>query len=781
MRAFTAKAVLTGLAGALLVSVLANVNDNVLHQTLLIGNHLPIGPFILICLLSLGWNPLAGRWWRWARFSVQELVVVLGLLLVCSWLPTSGFYRYFHRLVIRPELELPSKPNWQKHGTLAQLPEHIFPLHRDPARLAQLQAVDQADDDAALDRPSLRLLAVVDPRLFAAEPGDAELASRERLARAAAGDPAAWAVATAVAAARPALRPAAGEAGPYATAFARVQAGFDRLLPAAQADYEVVYGKFVQGIPSGDRALRWDELPLRAWLPALAFWAPLVVSFMLAIMALTLLVHRQWVRHEQLSYPLATVTGALVERTGARLVADVFRSRLFWWGALPVLGIHLLNYLNLWFPTRIPAVPLYWHWGEEFKSIFPSIQNASEWGWGTGRLQFVIIGITYFIAAEVSLSMGLGSFALLLLQCQVFIASSTSVDGESMRFGSYLAYAGILGWTGRSYYGAVLVRALGLRGGAGSDREGVWAARILLAAVAGLVATLVLGFGMDWLVALLFAATLLVLFLVLTRVVCESGIPFIQAGWYPGTALAHVLGFPALGPAALVLVAYLGPVLAQDPRECLMPYAATANRLAERNGVDRLRLLWWGFAVMCVALAVGCMAWLWVIYGSGSTADGWANGVPSMALDRADRGLAALADTGRLEASSAAHGLGKLPLLFENTGHGRQLGWLGFGALAVVATALMRFRFGWWPIHPILFLVWGTYPNSMTWASVLIGCLVKEGVVRFAGGRIYQQLKPLFIGLIIGEVAAVGLTVVCGFIYYYATGIQPRVLVILPS
>jgi len=34
---------------------------------------------------------------------------------------------------------------------------------------------------------------------------------------------------------------------------------------------------------------------------------------------------------------------------------------------------------------------------------------------------------------------------------------------------------------------------------------------------------------------------------------------------------------------------------------------------------------------------------------------------------------------------------------------------MGFGFIGVAVFALLRFRFSWWPLHPVLFLMWGTY------------------------------------------------------------------------
>ena len=51
----------------------------------------------------------------------------------------------------------------------------------------------------------------------------------------------------------------------------------------------------------------------------------------------------------------------------------------------------------------------------------------------------------------------------------------------------------------------------------------------------------------------------------------------------------------------------------------------------------------------------------------------------------------------------------------------------------------------------------------------------KTGFVRFGGGGVYQKCKPLFVGLIAGEILVIGITIAMDFEYYLATGSQSPV------
>ena len=98
------------------------------------------------------------------------------------------------------------------------------------------------------------------------------------------------------------------------------------------------------------------------------------------------------------------------------------------------------------------------------------------------------------------------------------------------------------------------------------------------------------------------------------------------------------------------------------------------------------------------------------------------------------------------------------------------LRWFLYGAGMVAAFALLRVRSTCFPLHPVLFLVWGTWPAGNTWGSFLIGWFVKTLVVKFGGGRAYHRLKPVFIGVIAGELAAIVIAIAIDLAYYWTTG-----------
>ena len=128
-------------------------------------------------------------------------------------------------------------------------------------------------------------------------------------------------------------------------------AGEDVASTAAfKADYKAVYEAFFTGMATNQGTVSFFDLPLSHWVRPMLYWTPLLVLFVLTLVSLQFVVHRQWAHHEQLSYPVAQVTGAFTRRAdGRRGVPDLFRNRLFWWGFLPVF---LLSSLLIQFIYR---------------------------------------------------------------------------------------------------------------------------------------------------------------------------------------------------------------------------------------------------------------------------------------------------------------------------------------------------------------------------------------------------------------------------------------------
>jgi len=68
---------------------------------------------------------------------------------------------------------------------------------------------------------------------------------------------------------------------------------------------------------------------------------------------------------------------------------------------------------------------------------------------------------------------------------------------------------------------------------------------------------------------------------------------------------------------------------------------------------------------------------------------------------------------------------------------------------------VMRTRFLWWPLHPVGYAI-GINGGSLDhfWLVMVLASAVKFGVLRIGGVGLYRRTLPIFLGLVLGDVAA---------------------------
>ncbi|HCL31000.1 MAG TPA: hypothetical protein DIC52_21540, partial [Candidatus Latescibacteria bacterium] len=70
----------------------------------------------------------------------------------------------------------------------------------------------------------------------------------------------------------------------------------------------------------------------------------------------------------------------------------------------------------------------------------------------------------------------------------------------------------------------------------------------------------------------------------------------------------------------------------------------------------------------------------------------------------------------------------------------------------------------WWPLHPIGFIISNGWLTGQIWFAVFIGWGAKNLIMKYGGTRTYLRLKPLFLGLILGEAVSAGTWLVLDYL-----------------
>jgi len=87
------------------------------------------------------------------------------------------------------------------------------------------------------------------------------------------------------------------------------------------------------------------------------------------------------------------------------------------------------------------------------------------------------------------------------------------------------------------------------------------------------------------------------------------------------------------------------------------------------------------------------------------------------------------------------------------------------GGVTMSFLLFMRYRFSWWPIHPIGYVASpGEWPMMNIWFSIFIGWLAKFVILKYGGLKAYRQALPVFLGLVLGECFIGGVWAIVGLL-----------------
>jgi hypothetical protein len=462
---------------------------------------------------------------------------------------------------------------------------------------------------------------------------------------------------------------------------------------------------------------------LAAWIvPALA-WTGFGTLLMFVLMCVNVLVRKQWVDRERLTFPVVQLPLVMIDQPGA-----LFRSRLMWSGFAIAAGINLLNGLAYLFPA-LPAIQV------TQSDIAPFLPGKpwSAMGWTPIAFYPFAIGLGFLLPVDLLFSCW---FFYLYWKLQLVLSNALGWDVTprfpfvpEQVFGAVIAIAVSLLWASRGTLREI-VRAAA-RGT--TDRREAISYR---AAVGGLVGGLLalIGFAVaggmapHW--AVLFFVTYLLICLVITRIRAELGPP--------------VHDFHLIGPDRMMIVGFgsrsfaggdLGMIALfwwfnRAYRGHPQPHALEGLKMADRTGTRQREV----FVGVLLAAALGVFASIWAFvhlgYQLGTAAKFWSGHGYGWDIYN------------RLNQWVIAPEPGEQPAVLA----------MGFGAVGALFLIAMRARFFGWPFHPIGYAISGSWSMNLVWLPLLIAWIAKLVTLRYGGLTLYRQVLPFFLGLILGDV-----------------------------
>ena len=495
-------------------------------------------------------------------------------------------------------------------------------------------------------------------------------------------------------------------------------------------------------------------IPWQFWLEPLCWWAIFLCALYVTMISVAIILRRQWVERERLTFPLTQVGIAMVRgETDNKLHNKFFKNKMMWIGASLPLFIGSLQALHSYDPA-FPVVPMTW--------IIPFVGNQNL----QLSLFFSIIGFSYLINSHIAA--GIWFFQLLSkIQSELFLiagmqSKQTFVYGIADQ--PYMAYQGggalitmvLLGlWVGREHIFGVFRKAFGLSSSI-SDKDEVSSYRF---AVFSFLLGIFVMIGWLWLmgtklwVAILFIGLAMLIFIGISRVVAEAGLAAVRSPMIAPDLVMQGLGTTLIGKGSVFNLS-LAYIWAADIRIFVLALMANGLKIIEDMDQRSRKIVLIGAYWSLIVGAIGsCWMVIQMAYRHGGiNLIGWFfKGSPNVVYNTALRNL---------DPSGVAW---------------EELGFFAFGGAVMIALTWARQYFLWWPLHPIGFAVAGNHMMNKIWFCVFIAWLLKIIVMRYGGSGFYLRSQDIFLGFIVGEVLCKGLWICID----YVTGHTRNVIFIL--
>ncbi|MCG9128614.1 hypothetical protein JT359_13530 [Candidatus Poribacteria bacterium] len=457
---------------------------------------------------------------------------------------------------------------------------------------------------------------------------------------------------------------------------------------------------------------------IKAWATPILNWLVFFSALAFSMIMLSVILRKQWIEHEKLSYPIILLPYEMTTGSG------FYRSRLLWIGIGIGLGLDLLNGLNFLYPV-IPGIPIRHDIGRMFtEKPFNAIGSTPI------HLNPYAVGIGFLMPLGLSLSCWV---FYLFWKIQLVFGSMTGLNQtpgyphiDMQSLGAYFALCFFALWVTHKHLWKVFKKIIGLQNDLDISNEpiGYRGAFLWFLLSIAIVFGFCLRAGMSWWGIIGFFSIHFILVLAFTRMRAELGTPtqdFYRAG--PSFFLTSIFGSRKIGAETLTGFSFLYG-FTRNYRSQPMPNQLEGFKLAEKGSINNKQLLWvmWGSSV--IGLLIGFVAFLHAGYLHGSIGI-W-------------RGQEAFNDLQRW-------------LTIPSETEWRHLGYFGFGVILTLCTLLMRIKFLWWQLHPLAYPLAGNWNFGRLWFPVFLAWVIKSILVRHGGIGAYRKTLPLFLGMMLGE------------------------------
>ncbi len=503
---------------------------------------------------------------------------------------------------------------------------------------------------------------------------------------------------------------------------------------------------FYNGLPP-DAAVPWES-----WAGPLFWWFTFIAAVAFACFCASIIIHRQWSEYEKLVFPAMEpiVEMASSAGSGRRLLPELMKGRMFWAGFSVSAFIYCWNMIGWFFPA-FPSFRMTPGWYLPLARDFPALWIS---------FNTFAVCFAYFASLEVLFS--LWFFDLFFVVESGILTRLGMPSWHSYRSagpytwqtaGAFVGLAVFWVLISRRHLRDAFLKALRPQSAHIDDsRELISYRSAFLGLGVGCVYAIawLWNAGMDVGVILLTVPTMFLVYLAMGKILADSGLVFLSSPTSARSLVQAALGGSQGIPAATHALFYPTAVALSHFKGTIFTFGMHANRLGEFVEGNRRRLFW----SVCAAFLVGLVASTLYVVWLGYTVGGY-NFEPNWLVTRAGhRGFqGAVSD-----------------IISPKPMQSSEYVFFVVGLLAMGAITFMRYRFAWWPFHPIGFALSGSALSHLTGFTIFLAWSLKAILLRFFGAGFYRRSRPFFIGLLVGYVFSIALGLVLDAAWFVPRG-----------
>lgn len=496
---------------------------------------------------------------------------------------------------------------------------------------------------------------------------------------------------------------------------------------------------FYEGLPFG------EPIPWMVWVKPVLFWILFTFILWSVMICLSVILRKHWVEREKFTFPLVELPDEMSrEPEKTAVINSFFKSKAMWIAFVCPVFIHIIGTLHFYYPV-FPEIPL----------RFSTWNLFTERPWDHIRpLDFNIflstIGLSYLMSLEISLSLWV---FFIIYKFENVFGAATGLSPilyykdfvPRREMGAYIVITMFLMWMARTHlrdvFGKVFSKNYQNVDDSNEPISYRWALLLLiLGFIALALFMMVAGAQTFWLmffIMIFFAMVCIVDSWLVTR-----GLFFIHGSFKAPDLFVTALGTTRFGASNLTIIAFPKRIFFRDRREILMPHIVNSFKISDFAELNRRQLLVAISIALVIGTGISCYSYLDLAYKKNALMLGrewihvWSPQEPFFEL------------TWYLTSPQDTDWQG-LAFVFS-------------GGVIMFLLLVARYRFLWWPLHPIGFVTPGQFPMNNVWFSIFLGWLFKYMIVKYKGLKGYRQARPFFLGIVLGESFIAGVWAIIG-------------------